>query len=132
VLQMFYDQTLLSNESAQAADKSIYLAWLNPAGGSGGVPIWQNAIAGDTGNDATSAEQGFLGSFLAFQVDVNDTNIADYVGAWGVDTVNHDVWAVIDHNSEFSVVPEPSALVLAAISMALAVFRLRTRKIADS
>ena len=29
------------------------------------------------------------------------------VGDWGVNTVNHTVWAVLNHDSEFAVVPEP-------------------------
>jgi hypothetical protein len=34
------------------------------------------------------------------------------LGSYGIDTVNHEVWAVVDHNSEFAVaqaVPEPSS-----------------------
>jgi uncharacterized repeat protein (TIGR03803 family) len=120
VLQMSYDQALLKNEAAQAAGGAIYLAWLNPTGGPSGVPLWQNAILGDTGNNATLAEQGFLGSFATFQTDINDTKLSDYIGAWGVDTANHDVWAVIDHNSDFAVVPEPSALSLAILAVAAA------------
>ena len=46
------------------------------------MPLWQNAILGDTGNNAAFAEQGFLGSFATFQTDVNDTDLADYIGAW--------------------------------------------------
>jgi uncharacterized repeat protein (TIGR03803 family) len=127
-LQMTYDPALLRNEAAQAADGAIYLAWLNPTAGLGGVPLWQNAILGDTGNNATLAEHGFLGSFSAFQTHFNDTNIADYIGAWGIDTANHDVWAVIDHNSDFAVVPEPSSLLLASIGVAGLLIVARKRR----
>jgi hypothetical protein len=34
------------------------------------------------------------------------------LGDWGVNTANHTVWAVVNHNSQFAVVPEPSTLVL--------------------
>ena len=36
------------------------------------------------------------------------------LGDYGVDTSNHTVWAVLDHNSEFAVIPEPSTLSLLA------------------
>ena len=35
-------------------------------------------------------------------------------GSWGFDMPNNKAWAVIDHNSEFGVVPEPATLVLLA------------------
>ena len=94
----------------------LYLAWLNPAGGPGGVPLWQNAVLGDPVNNATLAEQDYQGSFATFQSQIGDTNLGDYIGAWGVDPANHDVWAVVDHNSDFAVVPEPSSLLLAGMA----------------
>ena len=36
------------------------------------------------------------------------------LGDWGVNTANDTVWAVLNHNSEFSVVPEPSTWALLA------------------
>jgi hypothetical protein len=34
------------------------------------------------------------------------------LGTYGVDYADHTVWAVIDHNSSFAVVPEPTSMVL--------------------
>ena len=34
------------------------------------------------------------------------------LGDYGVDMTDHVVWAVLDHNSEFAVVPEPSEFML--------------------
>jgi hypothetical protein len=115
-LQMTYNQTLLGAEAIEAADGSIYLGWLNPTGGVGSVPLWQNAVLGDTGNNATLAEQNFQGSFATFQT-AHGTNLSNYVGAWGVDTSSHQVWAVVNHNSDFAVVPEPGSLLLAALGV---------------
>ena len=36
------------------------------------------------------------------------------LGDWGVNTANDTVWAVVNHNSDFAVVPEPSTLALLA------------------
>ena len=50
------------------------------------------------------------------------------VGEWGVDPVAHTAWAVIAHNSEFAVVPEPATIVLFGLGgLAL----LRRRRIAS-
>ena len=137
VLQMNYDAALLGNEAEEAASGAIYLAWLNPNGGGSGVPLWQNAITGDTDGLTTPGIPIYLGSFLDYvnSLDGNanfplftttyttatlgnlsNAQLEEILGDWGVDTANHDVWAVIDHNSAFAVaaVPEPATLILAA------------------
>jgi hypothetical protein len=88
------------------------LLWLNPANGG-----WENAVLGDhETNDATGGELDFQGSFSLFQSGYG-TDLDNYLGAYGVDTTNDTVWAVIDHNSNFGVgnldelpaaTPEPS------------------------
>ena len=37
------------------------------------------------------------------------------LGDYGVNTANHTVWAVVNHNSEFAVVPEPGALLFSLL-----------------
>ena len=37
------------------------------------------------------------------------------LGDWGVNTADHTVWAVVNHNSEFGVVPEPSTWALLGV-----------------
>ncbi len=114
VLQMTYDQVLLSNELSQTAEGSLFsLAKPNRR-------PWRKAalaesVLGDIGNIATPTQRKFQGSFAAFQTAFNDTNLSDYIGAWGVDTSHHDVWAVLNHNSDFAVITEPSCLSLAWI-----------------
>jgi hypothetical protein len=109
VLQMSYDETLLGSaarETLAAQRGRVYLAWLNPDGAGVGVPQWQNAITGDF--TVNTGVTNFQGSWAA----AGNTLV---VGSWGVDTAANVVWAVIDHTSEFGVVPEPSSIMLLGI-----------------
>jgi hypothetical protein len=119
VLQLSYDPSTLpvgTNES------TLYLSWFNP---NTGLPDFANAgntdLPGEP-NDITTPE---------FQGAYDPAN--DFVlGYYGVDTVNHTVWAVIDHNSDFTVVPapEPTSAVLAACGALPLLLRRRRRSVA--
>jgi hypothetical protein len=57
------------------------------------------------------------------------------LGAYGLDLANQQVWAVIDHNSDFGVtnggilvVPEPSSYLLAGLGIAGGWWQLRRRR----
>ena len=106
VLQMTYNPVLLpggaGNEGLWASEGGIYLGWLNP-----NTDIWQNAVLGNYG----SSNDYFVG-VGAWS---GDTTLGD----WGVNTANHTAWAVVNHNSEFAVVPEPSTLVLLGVAIGL-------------
>ena len=99
VLQMTYNPALLpggaGNEGVWAADQRICLAWLNP-----NTDTWQNAVLGNFGSN----NDHFVG--------VGAWNGDMTLGDWGVNTSNDTVWAVLNHNSDYAVVPEPSTLAL--------------------
>jgi hypothetical protein len=100
VLEMSYDPAGVANESA------LVLGWKNPATG-----IWENAINGNS--DGGAGAHHVLGAYVS-----PDDFVLSY---YGVDTINHVVWAVVDHNSEFAAVtastPEPTGLLLLAAAM---------------
>jgi hypothetical protein len=139
VLDMSYNPALLPNpppaniEQSLANNKLIYLISLNPA-----TNLWDKAFAENTGNtvtDPTSANYGFQGSFDTFATarfgTTTPTNaqLATLMGAWGVDIASHETWAILDHNSQFAVVPEPSTLMLAGLGLfGLAGLRRRVKK----
>ena len=157
VLQMNYNVPLLSNEAGQAKKGTIYLGWLAPAGlGSLAAPTWEKANTGDfnssgaqtgtaaNGPDAMANFQGTFAAFLSAEntahpglfsddptlnpASLSGADLAALLGSYGVDTTGHDVWAVVNHNSQFAVVPEPSTLLLAVLGlMGLAGYRVRRR-----
>ena len=101
VLQMTYDPDLLpggaAKEAARASGRHILLGCLDQVTGE-----WENAIDGDIG----TANDDFVG-VGAWS---GDTTLGD----WGVNTANHTVWAVVNYDGDFAVVPEPSTLALLA------------------
>lgn len=101
------------------------LSWMN------GSDLWAPAVTGNTGNNATAAMQNFNGTFFAFQ-SLYGTDLSAYVGAYGHWYPNGEVWAVVNHNSEFAVttvaaVPEPSTWALLALGAGVMLF-LRKRR----
>lgn len=83
-----------------------FLSWLDTDSG-----LWVNAIDGNIGNTDYSLEQ-FLGTYEEFSL-LNGGGLADHLGAWGI--YDSGAWAVINHNSDFSIVapiPEPSTYAL--------------------
>ena len=81
--------------------------------------LWENAVLDNIGiNDVE-----FMG--VASTPD-------GVLGHYGVNTTTHTAWAVLDHNSYFAVVPEPSSIVLLSIGAASLIgyaWRLRERTI---
>jgi hypothetical protein len=105
-----------------------------PGGSQLTIQVGSSATAAmDTGNpeNATSGTFNYplLESFAAFQSanSVTAANLANFVGVWGVDTTNDEAWAVVNHNSEFAVVPEPSAIVLAIFGVLGGICVMRRR-----
>ncbi len=107
-----------------------YLGWLDLNDNT-----WKRATLGDHGADGSLAG-GYSMSYQNFLSSNGGWNRTNMLGAYGVDTVNDQVWAVIDHNSTFGValdgqvvlVPEPSTYALFGFS-ALALVIAARRKI---
>ncbi|CAN5580088.1 hypothetical protein BH09VER1_BH09VER1_32260 [soil metagenome] len=71
-----------------------YLGWLDP-----NTNQWVNAVFGNTGTNN-----------ILFVNGAYDNNLV--LGHYGVDTATGSVWAVLNHNSDFAAVPEPSTVAL--------------------
>jgi autotransporter-associated beta strand protein len=111
VLQMTYSEAAaLANGQAET---TLRLGYLNTL-----TNQWEDAINGNHGPNTGSF---FLSSYL-------DAGSPLDLGAFGVDVVNNVVWAVLDHNSYFAVVPTPAALPAGALLMGLLVAVKRRRQ----
>ncbi len=76
---------------------------------------WVNAVTGNTDGAMFFAGNGAYDSITDF-----------HLGYYGVDTTTGSVWAVLNHNSDFSIIPEPSAWILLVLG-GLGCFLLRRR-----
>jgi autotransporter-associated beta strand protein len=117
-LQMSYNTLALNgSETSLASSGLIDLAWLN-TGLNQPNGLWQNATMGNFGTglpgDVFQNVQSSWDAFAAAN-SITDANVGNFLGSYGVDVAHHQVWAVVNHNSQFSVVPEPSTLILLVI-----------------
>ncbi|MCX7412396.1 MAG: autotransporter-associated beta strand repeat-containing protein [Planctomycetia bacterium] len=116
ILQMTYDDSLFAGGS----ESDILLGW-NSSGS------WVNAIDGNIGSSGGSSLANASGSYASLGI----LSTADYLGSWGRDTSTNTVWAVVNHNSEYAsiiVVPEPGALSLAGVGLALVCWTAARRR----
>ena len=113
VLQMDYATDLLGGDEAiLATDEMIHLDWLNS-----NTNQWENAIDGNVG---TNSNHFYLGAWPTGDMTLGD---------WGVNTANHTAWAMLDHNSQYAVTPEPGTLaLLGAGAIVLAIYGWRRRR----
>ncbi len=95
------------------------LGWRN------GSNSWVNATLGNHGTPGSLA--GFYEvSFATFLADNGGTfNPTTMLGAYGRDTSSGNVWAVLNHNSEFTIIPEPSTALLLGLGLGMMVWLRR-------
>lgn len=107
------------------AGPGTFLAWLNWNN------EWVNAIEGNFGNNPSFESNPFNYSFETFQSQFPALTLEQSLGAWGSysDGGQTHVWAVLNHNSEFTAIPEPSTYALVMLGLgALGWARLRTMR----
>jgi len=84
---------------SNVADGSVHVATLNPVTG-----MWENAVDTNSSLDPNRVID-YQGSWEAAGKPMS-------VGSWGVDAANMVAWAVLNHNSQFTVAPEPSSVAM--------------------
>ena len=134
VLQMEYDESALIfdypwwTEEYVDAHNTLYLGTLetNGTGLLADYDEWVNAVALNVVVDAqtgTKAVAWYKGTFAEFLAEYTDFTLNEYMGSFGCDTDTNTVWAVLNHNSEFAVVPEPGTMGLLGLGLLLIVVR---------
>jgi hypothetical protein len=131
VMEMSFDPTnwaVASHLAQLEAAGKIYL--VSDSSGS-----WHNAVLDNTLPAGSSVQQNFQGSYQAYLAFESNPALASQLGSWGVGldpTTGQDVvWAVLNHASDFAVVPEPATmafLLLGGLGMTTAALRRRAAK----
>ena len=136
-LQMTYDPTVFANaigSEGTAAAITQGLLYLGTYNGSKWISATDPSLNGTAGS-AAAANQDVTGQTFAqwFASEQGQgQTLQTLLGSWGVDTADNAVWAIVDHDAQFAVVPEPGTLaLLAAGAVALGV-AYRRRKVAKS
>ena len=153
--QAEFDTTTNLTELQELFGGCLYLGWLNKAiDGDTSLPstldTWVNAIqgnfdrwelfaaAGANRHDPLSLKNaGIVGLNMSYDdylagtttvFGVNTKQAGEFqTGDFGADLANNNMWSVIDHNSDFAAVPEPStyALILGCLAGVVIFFRRR-------
>ncbi len=129
-----------ASETGAAAAGALELDWLDPNGGGSGISAWVNATIGDFGvglsGDIFTDVQSSWATFATLH-GITDSNLGNYLGSWGVDTTNNQVWAVLNFNSSsfasffgIASVPEPGSLGLICGAVAACLLRPLRRRMA--
>jgi hypothetical protein len=147
--QADFDATYSLTELEELINGCLFLGWLNPAIDGDSTSIsdgdrWVHAVQGNYDNMPDNPnrfdEHGVIGSAyigtLENYIAGTTTSIDGLtkaageirVGDHGGDPESNTVWAIIDHNSDFAVVPEPSTYALFAGIICLATLVVRRRK----
>jgi hypothetical protein len=126
VFDLTYNTALLfGHEQGLAQTKSIFMVSPTP-GPDDGKSQYVNAVVLNSGNVVTSSldpNYGAMSSWTAYAVSKFGTatptaaQLSSDMGAWGVDTGAHEVWAIVNHNSTFATAAVTPPIPLTMISV---------------
>jgi len=106
-----------------ASSENFYLGWFDTLDNT-----WKNSVFGNHETAGSLAGDYSNTSYQSFLSSNGGWNASNMLGAYGFDAASNQVWAVIDHNSEFGVVPEPSTYALLILGGLAAVIAVRRKQ----
>jgi fibronectin-binding autotransporter adhesin len=119
VLQMSYTDAALTNmgliENSIALSGELRLGWKDLSNN------WVSAVNNNDYSGGGAATFAGVTPWLTYYNTLSSfddgSDLASFLGTYGVDPTNNVVWAVLNHNSEFAVIPEPSTWVLGGLAL---------------
>lgn len=102
--------------SISGLDSGSSLGWLDTDIGSATYNQWVNAVEGNDGGMPVFFARGYNAA----------TDF--HLGYYGVDLNTGSVWAVLNHNSDFAIIPEPSTGALLALALGGILFHRRWQR----
>ena len=111
VLQMSYD----TNANVPTGFP-YYIGWWDAS-----LNQWVNAIAGNSTPGSPFGDGAYMGSYAC-------TGSIKTLGAFGYDPVKNQAWAVLDHNGQYAVIPEPGTWAMFVGGLGVLGFAQRLRR----
>jgi len=123
------------NSTTHQTDDFVLAMSYDPNQAGAGSPLFLGTFVGNGWVSAVSQNIGageyagrYTYSWQTFLDNHTGATLAQDLGAYGIDLSGHTVWAVLDHNSDFAVIPEPTSLGLLGLG-ALGLLARKRRKV---
>jgi len=105
------------NSTTHQTDDFVLAMSYDPNQAGAGSPLFLGTFVGNGWVSAVSQNIGageyagrYSYSWQTFLDNHTGATLAQDLGAYGIDLNGHTVWAVLNHNSDFAVIPEPTSL----------------------
>lgn len=104
-----YEYQTWPDEVVDVEGGLCFVQKLDPNGAGPGQEQWKNAADATWGFETPADREHMLSHLAVAPIhDIDDWRL----GLWGVDLDNHQCWAVLDYQGQFSACPEPASMTM--------------------